>query len=369
MERLRTVLSSFALKPIRWTDWLGKQSRSVIAYLATAVVLLIGVGDYLSGFEISWSIAYVIPIALATWYVGRDFAYVLSLLSVMLWIAGELANGIEVSSWLVPVWNSAIRLAFYYAFIGMLSYIRSLTVDLESRVLARTADLTKEIGERERLERELIEIGERERRRIGYDLHDGLSQHLTGISLALQVLRKKLARRKLPEAEEASKAVAMIEEGITLSHKLAKGLQPVEMHAGGLMQALQEFAAATSAVFPVSCKFRCDAPILIPEVATADHLYRIAQEATTNAIRHGRAANVVITLEANEEGTLLKIADDGSGMLSPHTFNSGMGLRIMRERAKLIGVTLSIVSSPDQGTIISCCLPVAADDVRVARRA
>ena len=351
------------------TDWLATRSRPAIAALSTAMILLIGCVDYLSGNEISWSIIYVFPIGLAAWYVGRGLGYVLSVLSVILWILGELATGLQVSSWLVPVWNSAIRLAFYYVLIGLLSYIRTLTADLEGRVFERTADLSKEILARERLERELLEISERERRRIGYDLHDGLGQHLTGISLAMQVLRKKLARRGLPEAEDASKAVGLIEEGIALSHKLAKGLQPVDIHAGGLMQALQEFAAATSDMFSVTCRFRCDAPILISDIATADHLYRIAQEATGNAVKHAHASSIVITLEASEDGTLLKIADDGVGMSDPAVLDGGMGLRIMRQRAKLIGAVLDIVSLPDKGTIISCCLPFLADRVREAHRA
>jgi len=344
-------------------------SRPMIALVATIATLLIGCVDYLSGNEISWSIVYVLPITLAAWYVGRGLAYSLSVASVVLWILGEFASGLEVSSWLVQVWNSAIRLAFYYLFVGMLLYIRTLTIELEDRVIGRTSELNREILERERLEHELLEIGERERRRIGYDLHDGLGQHLTGTSLALQVLCRKLTRRGLPEADDASKAVALIEEGIALSHKLAKGLQPVEMHAGGLMQALQESAAATSDMFSVACKFKCDAPILISDVSAADHLYRIAQEATSNAVKHGRATNIVITLEANEEGTVLRVADDGVGMSRTDAVETGMGLRIMRQRAKLIGAILEIVTSRDKGTMISCCLPFGTNYSREARRA
>jgi signal transduction histidine kinase len=135
------------------------------------------------------------------------------------------------------------------------------------------------------------------------------------------------------------------------------------------MQALQEFAEATTHMFSVSCRFRCDAPILIQDIATADHLYRIAQEATSNAVRHGHANMIVITLEANDEGAVLRVADDGVGMSDPHKPNSGMGLRIMRERAKLIGVDLKIVSLPGKGTIVSCHLPIATEYHQVARSA
>jgi signal transduction histidine kinase len=347
----------------------ARQSSVTIAIIATLSVFAIGAIDFLSGTEISWSIIYVLPIALATWHVGRPLAYALSGLSVVLWLIGEFATGLVVSTWLVPVWNAVIRLVLYYAVISMLHYIRTLTNDLEGRVFARTADLRKEIVERERLEHELLEVGERERRRIGYDLHDGLGQHLTGISLAVQVLRKKLQKQGLAEADEAGKAVALIEEGIALSHKLAKGLQPVEMHAGGLMQALQDFAVTTSDMFKVGCRFQCDAPILVSEVATADHLYRIAQEATSNAVKHGHATNIVITLETTEEGTLLKIADNGIGIVHPEMLDRGMGLRIMRQRAKLIGAVVDIVSLPRKGTIITCLLPLAAEQKVEARRA
>jgi signal transduction histidine kinase len=363
------TLAPALMTRLRAAAGLFTRSRGRVAIVAIAATVLIGCIDYLSGYEISWSIVYVLPIALAAWYVGRALAYALAVASVILWIVGEFASGLDVSSWLVPLWNSAIRLTFYYVFVEMLSIIRTLATDLEERVLARTADLSREILERERLEHELLEIGERERRRIGYDLHDGLGQHLTGISLAVQVLQKKLRRRGVPEADDAAKAVALIEEGIVLSHKLAKGLQPVEIHAGGLMQALQEFAAATSDMFSVACQFRCDAPILISDVATADHLYRIAQEATSNAIKHGRSTHIIVTLEANEEATLLRVADNGVGISQKDAIESGMGLRIMRQRAKLIGAGLEIVTSPDKGTIVSLSLPFAAGYGREARRA
>jgi signal transduction histidine kinase len=347
--------------------WHVNPSPRAIALSTTGMIFLIGFIDWISGWEISWSVIYVFPIAIAAWYIGPGFAYALSALSVILWITGDFATGLQVSSLLIPVWNSAIRLIFYYVIIRMLVYIRSLTAVLEDRVLQRTADLRKEITGRERLERELLEVGERERRRLGYDLHDGLCQHLTGTALAVQVLREKLVRRGLPEAREAADAIALIEEGIDLSHRLAKGLQPVDMQVGGLMQALQDFASATASLFKVSCRFECDSPILIADVGMADHLYRIAQEATSNAIQHGRATNVVITLDVNDEGTFLRVEDNGIGIPQPLPENGGMGLRIMAQRANLIGGRIDIRSAPALGTTITCYLPESVKD-RESRR-
>ena len=171
------------------------------------------------------------------------------------------------------------------------------------------------------------------------------------------MLREKLERKGSPEAAEAARAVDLIEVGIALSRKLAKGLQPVEMHAGGLMQALQEFAAATTQLFNISCRFECESPILFADASIADHLYHIAREAAGNAIKHGRARNVVIALDARDEGSLLTVQDDGIGMPDQVPKTGGMGLTIMTQRAKLIGASFDIRSTAQGGTLVSCSLP------------
>ena len=337
--------------------WPESLSRVSVILISSAMIILIGLLDYVLGWQISLSAVYVYPIAITAWYVGPSFAYALAILSVGLFTAGDLAAGFPFSGWLIPTWNAVVRLVFYAILIHMLDYIRSMATRLEAGVLERTSDLRREIAERERLERELLEVGGRERRRLGFDLHDGLGQHLTGTALAVQVLREKLERRQAPEAAEAARAVDLIEVGIALSRKLAKGLQPVEMHAGGLMQALQEFAAATTQLFSVSCRFECESPILFADASIADHLYHIAREAAGNAIKHGRARNVIISLDARDEGSLLTVRDDGIGIPVSVPKNGGMGLTIMTQRAKLIGASFDIRRIGDRGTIVSCCLP------------
>ena len=345
------------LRSSSWIEWPNSCSRDATIAISTGLVMLIGLGDYVASWQISFSVIYVYPIAIAAWYLGTGWAYGLSVLSAVLFTAGDLAGGFPFSSWLVLVWNAVIRMIFYAVLIQLLVYIRALTTGLEARVLERTADLRREIAQRERLERELLEVGERERRRLGFDLHDGLCQHLTGTALAVQVLKEKLERRGSPETGEAARAVDLIEEGIALSRKMAKGLQPVEMHAGGLMQALQEFAAATTELFKVSCRFECEDPILFSDASTADHLYHIAREATVNAIKHGRASHIVISLDMQDEGSVLTVKGDGIAIPDPVPQTGGMGLTIMAQRAKSIGATFHIQAQAAGGTIVSCCLP------------
>ena len=333
---------------------LENRSRAAFVTAALLLVAVIGVVDYLTGFETSFSAFYLLAIGLAAWRVGRGFAIFISVLSVAVSLAGDLANGAHFSSPFVPAWNAVLLLTFYLVVVWLLARLRSLHQHLETQVRQRTAALTEEMAERERLERELLEISEREQRRIGQDLHDGLCQHLTGATLAGQVLEGKLAALQLAEAADATKVVELVEEGINLSRRLAKGLYPVEIEADGLMLALEEYADTTSELFKVSCRFECDLPVLIHDAATAGHLYRIAQEAVRNAIKHGRARNILIRLEASEESTVLSVKDDGAGLPEPLPKDRGMGLRIMAHRAAMIDGRFSARPDAAGGTLVAC---------------
>jgi signal transduction histidine kinase len=332
------------------------ENRSRAAFIAVSLLLVavIGAADYLTGFETSFSVFYLLAIGLVAWFVGRGWAVAISILSVVVSLAGDLAEGAQFSRTLIPIWNAVALLTFYLVVVWLLANLRSLYRNLETQVRQRTAALTEEIAERERLERELLDISEREQRRIGQDLHDSLCQHLTGATLAGQVLEEKLAALNLPLAADANKVVELVEEGINLSRGLAKGLYPVEIEADGLMLALEEFAATSGRLFRVNCRFECDLPVLIHDPATAGHLYRIAQEAVGNAIKHGKAKNILIRLDASEENTVLSVTDDGSGLPEPLPKQRGMGLRIMAHRAAMIGGAFAAHRNETGGSLVTC---------------
>jgi len=351
-----------------WLDRLNRMSRVWHTTLTVSLVLCIGALDYATGPEMTFSLIYVFPIALGTWFVGERFGLILAALSALVFTGGNLAAGMHVSSIFIPVWDVVIRFFLFAVPVRLLITVHDSQKTLQARVRDRTSALTQEIATRERLEREMLDISERERKRIGYDLHDGLGQQLTGAALAVQVAQQKIAKRGLPEAADLARAVGLIEDGITMSRNLAQSLQPVEEQASGLMEALQRLADRTRELFTIHCRFDCEFPIIIQDPSTADHLYRISQEAVSNAVKHGHAHNVVISLAGHNEATVLSITDDGTGILD-RVQSSGMGLKIMAQRARLIGAKLEITRSAPGGTIVTCSLPYTSKSSQVRHAA
>ena len=150
--------------------------------------------------------------------------------------------------------------------------------------------------------------------------------------------------------------VTLIEESIELARSFARGLAPVELDAEGLMTAFHELAKNTKERFKMDCRFEAPHPVLINDSATAMHLFRIAQEGVSNALKHGRAKQVIIGLTHSLNGIHLTVRDDGCGLPDPLPEKRGMGLNIMRHRAAMIGATMDIHRLP-RGTILECLLP------------
>jgi signal transduction histidine kinase len=239
---------------------------------------------------------------------------------------------------------------------------RTLLVVLLGSVLAvalaaaSTVVLRADLAHRERLEKELLETREREQRRIGQDLHDGVCQQLTGISLLSRSLEQKLSVRTLPETGDAAQITQLINASIEQTRRVTRGLHPVPDDPTGLMLALQELAEGADQTGAVSCRFDCPTPVPVPDQIAATHLYRIAQEALQNALRHAAAKTIAIGLQLDEQAIRLTIRDDGVG-LPPHRTGRGLGLEIMNYRANAIGGSFEARRGEDGGTIIACTLP------------
>ena len=320
------------------------------------IVAGVAVIDFLTGYEISCTVFYLVAIGLATWYVGAFFGSLASVISAVVTTAVSLLSGQHYSNRFAPIWNAAIVLSFYFIVVWLLGRLRQTQQTLEERVKERTASLTSELTERRRLENEVLAIGEREQRRIGLDIHDSLCQHLTGTALAEQFLVEKLIARDAPEVSDANRVVGLIEDAISMAHGIAAGLFPLEGDGQGLPVALSELAAHFSSRFKVACRFFLADPVNIQEAVVANHLYRIAQEAVNNAIRHGHAGKIDIRLGRAGSALALVISDDGSGFQPGKPIHQGMGLRNMKYRASIIGGSLTL-GGGDSGAMVTCSFP------------
>jgi len=231
--------------------------------------------------------------------------------------------------------------------------------ELEQLRQQKTALLEKEVAERARLEREVIESCAREQRRIAYDLHDGVGQHLVGVALSAKLLEQELRAAHPAEAKKASAIVRLANEAARQARLTARNLEGVG-GVGDLKTALQALAASVRRNCSVNGIVKTDASSLPISAPVAAQLYRIAQEAVHNAVEHGGARKVEIGLGFNHQNMVLRIRDDGKGFDASDGSN-GMGLRIMQYRAQCIGGSCDVQSNRADGTIVTCRVPLQAD--------
>lgn len=219
---------------------------------------------------------------------------------------------------------------------------------------AMAARLQAHEAERLRLELEVLNISESERRRIGHDLHDSLGQRLTAASMTANAMLEAVKSTAPDLSPQGALVAQQLREAIAEARSLSHGLAPVTMEAEGLMAALEEMATSVSRSGRVRCVLDCPQPVRVGSVETGTHLFRIAQEAVNNALKHAEAAEIRIGLEQQGPALVLEVEDDGVGLDENQRTADGLGLRVMRYRARLIGASLEIGASPAGGTRVSC---------------
>ncbi|MGO8697498.1 MAG: ATP-binding protein [Limisphaerales bacterium] len=242
--------------------------------------------------------------------------------------------------------------------------LKGMAARLEERVAERTGELTRanerlraKMAEHKRLEREILEIREREQQRIGRDLHDGLGQHLHGISYFCGLLLAKLKEKSQPEVAEAGRIVKLLAEAMKLSHDVAVGLEPVQPGPKGLVSAVRHLAGHFRSVYAVDCSFHCPKRLTVANHAVATHLYRIVQEALHNAVKHGRPSRIRVSLVPRRGQVFLRVADNGAGLKRVRRRPKSMGIQIMRSRADALGGSLVVQPARGGGTEVVLTLP------------
>src|SRR5438309_2788365 len=325
-------------------------SREALIVVSLFLVAIVGYIDYLTGYERPLLLFYLLPISLAAWFGGFLTGLGIAVVSIAVSMVSDVAAGIPA----LGFWNAGMAFVSYALFAGLLSKLRTLVGELDRRVQERTVALQREVVERQRLDREIAQVADRERRRLGQDLHDRLGQHLTGTALAAQVLKEKLAAKSAPEVTEAEKLVHYVEEGIDLTRNMARGFFSPELEADGLSVALEVLAENISERFATNCIFHGEGLIPMRDSEVATQLYRIAQEAATNAAKHAAPEQIDIRISIDDSELTLAITDDGVGFPDTPSESKGLGLRLMRHGAALIGGTFKVRRNGQRGTIATC---------------
>ena len=335
----------------RLSHWILYHKGPLIA-VCLLLVAIIGYIDYATGYERPLLLFYLLPISLAVWFGNLLFGLIVAVVAIVAWMWSDLAAGIPA----LGFWNVGMAFTSFAIFAGMLSKLRTLVRELDKRVLERTAALEREVAERQRLDREIAQVADRERHRLGQELHDSLGQHLTGTALAAQVLKEKLALKAALETAEAEKLVRYVEEGIDLTRNLARGFFSPELDADGLTVALHGLAENITERFGIDCVFEGEESIRVPDSVIATQLYRIAQEAVANSVKHAAARRITIRLGMSPSELLLAISDDGIGFPDKLPRSEGLGLQLMRHGASLAGASFDVRRNGQRGTLITCRL-------------
>jgi signal transduction histidine kinase len=330
--------------------------RPQALFILIAMPLTIGLADYASGIRISLAVFYFVPILLAVAWFGWEVALGVAFGSVVLRVLGDFVSNDEHSLPLWIWWNSSSTLLVFLFVVWIFSNLLNLYRQLEQRVGERTTELLEAVDQRRRLEHELLTVSSNERNSMGQELHDDICQHLVGTTLAAKVLAQRLVQQRSDLANEAHAIIALIEEVTGKTRQLARGLLLSSIAPDQLSERLSELADEGSRS-GVPCNFRQAGDVLVADADTAAQLYRIAQEAMRNAIRHAEAKHVDISLLGDRQAICLMVQDDGRGLPESEP-GSGMGLPIMSHRAAYIGATLSLIPTAGQGTKLICHLPL-----------
>ncbi|MBC8108874.1 MAG: ATP-binding protein [Anaerolineae bacterium] len=268
------------------------------------------------------------------------------------------AVGFFLASYGDPARNSLSELSRFLIEASLISALGGWLAVARQR--AEASDIA-----RAALEKQMLEVGDKERRRFGHDLHDGLGQQLTGIALLSESLSNQLTAKSSPHALQAEQIASLVTETIGWTRELARGLSPLTLETDGLSAALEELAARASRLFTISCRFDCEQDTLPVADDAAIHVYRIVQEAISNSVRHGKAKHVEICAELESSVLTMTVTDDGSGLSAKTVAQPGIGLRIMQYRANLIGAKLHVARVSERGgTIVSCTLGASASNGR-----
>jgi len=346
-----------------------------LAYIFSAilVVLIMGVLDFLTGYEISFSIFYLIPISFLVWYSKKIYGILLAFLSMVVWLTVDFLGIHTYSSDIIYLWNALVRLGFFMIVVYLISIIKKANQELEGKVEARTKDLTEEISERKKAQEELKKtaeklreltmrlqsIREEENSAIAREIHDELGQALTAIKIDIAWLGKKYSNDSTI-VEGLMNISSTVDDTIKSVRKISTRLRPRLLDELGLIPAIQwqvkDFQKRTG----IECRMNLPEEELILDKSVSSPLFRIFQEAMTNVARHSKATKVDLDMIVDKNNTLnIIVKDNGIGLPEDYlNKDHSLGIVGMMERANSIKGSLEIKRNLTKGTEISVKVPL-----------
>lgn len=328
-------------------------ARIIHGVLCWGLVLLVAAIDWLAGPQASFSLFYLIAVTLAVIWFGGFHGVLVAFGSAGARLAGDFLTLGEAAEPAWIWWNTGAGLLVHLGVVWILNSHLLLHRQLEERVSERTQAWRKALEALQRIERELQEVGSRERAAMGRELHDELCQHLVGSALATKVLGERIKVIDRSAANDAQKIVGLLEEAIAKTRDMARGLILAGIKPADLGPELAELASQYNRN-GTTCRFLQQGAPVIKDDATAAQLFRIGQEAVRNAFRHGDPTRVDIILSGDSRTLQLIVEDDGRGLPPPDERGPGMGLRIIAHRAAVVGGELQVTSAKNSGTRICC---------------
>ncbi len=345
-----------------------KKSKLLLAIFCLFLLGIIGFFDAIIDYRVSLTVFYVVPIGLATLYVGTPFAVMLAVASILVSLAGDIIVGAPYAGVsmagepypgrAIQLWNIGIVFSLFVIVIYLLHALNRALKGLEAKVEDRTSALRFEMEERKRLQHEILDLTERERQGFGQELHDIICQDLASIAIAGHLLVKKLRTKKMDEAENAQEIAHLVDQALNKTRSLAGGFFTAGFDVDGLAEALRKTARTAEEQNNIRCEIHWQENLIISNEDVVMHFFRIAQEAIRNAVKHAEPSRIQIDLRCESNHIKLTVEDDGKGISSIQKSQPDrLGLRVMAYRASIIGGKLNIEKSSMGGTRIICAIP------------
>jgi signal transduction histidine kinase len=326
-------------------------------FYTVALVIFVALAQLLCGAEITLSIFYMVPVAIATWVLNRRAGLAAAVIVTAVWLAVEVTQARTLSNAWVLAGNGMVRLVFLLWMVGFISRLNTAGRRLQRDFVRQAWTLRKEESRRAWIEREWVELYSKDQGQLAQQIHDELGQYLSALSYHSKFLAEDLHEMNSPLAQKADRTVALIRTTNEAIRRLGRSAQVPEESAGALAEALAQLTDDFERLTGVECRFAASAGPVVVDRFRSLMLFRIAQEACSNAVKHGKPTSIELRLTVQDSTLHVLIRDDGGGFNSAAPAPEGLGLRSMKRRATMMGGQLRIHSARE-GCTLDCAIPL-----------